>query len=189
MDTSPTLVTPTLGVAAATTINKVTITAPAASATLTIANGKTLTANNTMTLAAGADSQTYTFPATGGNVTVLGNTTTGSGNIVLATSPTLTTPTIADFTNATHAHTSAATGGTISHASLSNIGTNSHATIDTHLASTSNPHSTTKAQVGLGNVDDLQQLPMSYLDTTTTLGTNNAKVPSRTQKRLTLILP
>jgi translation elongation factor EF-Ts len=31
---------------------------------------------------------------------------------------------------------------------LSNIGTNSHSTIDTHLASTSNPHSTTAAQVG-----------------------------------------
>src|SRR5208283_3240005 len=33
-----------------------------------------------------------TMPATTGTMTVLGNTTTGSGNIVLATSPTLTTP-------------------------------------------------------------------------------------------------
>ena len=48
--TSPTLVTPVLGVATATSINKVTITTPATGATLTIADGKTLTISNTMTL-------------------------------------------------------------------------------------------------------------------------------------------
>lgn len=42
--------------------NKVTVTAPATSATLTIANGKTLTANNSITLA-GTDSTTMTFPS------------------------------------------------------------------------------------------------------------------------------
>jgi hypothetical protein len=41
-----------------------------------------------------------------------------------------------------------------SHTKLSDVGTNTHAQIDSHLASTSNPHSTTKAQVGLGNVDN-----------------------------------
>jgi len=50
--TSPTLVTPALGVATATTINKVTLTAPATGSTLTVANGKTLTASNTLTLTA-----------------------------------------------------------------------------------------------------------------------------------------
>ena len=50
--TSPTLVTPVLGVATATSINKLTLTAPATSATLTIADGKTLTASNTLTLTA-----------------------------------------------------------------------------------------------------------------------------------------
>ncbi|NCU87290.1 MAG: hypothetical protein EBV58_05755, partial [Actinobacteria bacterium] len=39
---TPTLVTPVLGVASATSVNNVAITAPATSATLTIANGKTL---------------------------------------------------------------------------------------------------------------------------------------------------
>jgi DNA-binding transcriptional MerR regulator len=39
-------------------INKVTLTAPASGSTLTIADGKTLTASNTITLAAGADSKT-----------------------------------------------------------------------------------------------------------------------------------
>jgi len=47
-----TLTTPVLGVASATSINKVAITAPATSATLTIADGKTLTASNTITFTA-----------------------------------------------------------------------------------------------------------------------------------------
>lgn len=57
--TSPTLVTPTIGVATATSVNKVAITAPATSATLTIADGKTLTANASLTLA-GTDAKTLT---------------------------------------------------------------------------------------------------------------------------------
>ncbi|HEX9060862.1 MAG TPA: hypothetical protein VF941_11840 [Clostridia bacterium] len=64
---SPTLTTPTIGVATATSINKVTITAPATSATLTIANGKTLTVNNSLTLA-GTDSTTMTFPSTSATI-------------------------------------------------------------------------------------------------------------------------
>lgn len=40
--TTPTLVTPVLGVATATSVNKVAFTAPATSATLTLANGATL---------------------------------------------------------------------------------------------------------------------------------------------------
>ena len=42
----------------------------------------------------------------------------------------------------------------IDHTQLQNIGTNTHAQIDSHIANTSNPHSVTKAQVGLGNVDN-----------------------------------
>jgi len=56
---SPTMTTPVLGVASATSINKVAITAPATSATLTIANAKTLTANSSLTLA-GVDAKTLT---------------------------------------------------------------------------------------------------------------------------------
>lgn len=47
---TPTLVTPVLGVATATSINKVTITAPATSATLTIVDGATLTASASATV-------------------------------------------------------------------------------------------------------------------------------------------
>ena len=67
LSTSPTLATPTLGVATATTINKVTFTAPAVSATLTIADGKTFTVNHSLTLA-GTDSTTMTFPSTSASI-------------------------------------------------------------------------------------------------------------------------
>jgi hypothetical protein len=81
--TSPTLVTPTIGVATATSINKMAITAPATSSTLTIADGKTLTANRTLTLngtdgktlsvnnsiaLTGTDSTTMTFPTTSATI-------------------------------------------------------------------------------------------------------------------------
>jgi hypothetical protein len=64
---SPTLVAPNIGAATATSINRVTVTAPATSATLTIANGKTLTANHSLTLA-GTDSTTMTFPSTSASI-------------------------------------------------------------------------------------------------------------------------
>lgn len=92
--TSPTLVTPTLGVASATSINKVAITAPATSATLTIADGKTLTVNNTITLA-GTDATTMTFPTTSATLarTDAANTFTGASTASawVLTSPTITT--------------------------------------------------------------------------------------------------
>ena len=105
---SPSLITPTIGVATATSINKVTITAPATSAVLTIADGKTLTASNTLTFT-GTDASSVAF-GTGGTVVYTSNklsvhasTTsaelagiisdeTGTGALVFATSPTLVTP-------------------------------------------------------------------------------------------------
>ena len=100
--TSPSLTTPTLGVASATSLNKVTVTAPATGATLTLGDGSTLTlaASSSLTTS-GAHATTLTTSGTtaltlptSGTVTALGNTTTGSGSIVLATSPSLTTPTL-----------------------------------------------------------------------------------------------
>lgn len=42
----------------------------------------------------------------------------------------------------------------LDHTQFQNIGTNTHVQIDSHIASTTNPHAVTKAQVGLGNVDN-----------------------------------
>lgn len=106
--TSPTLVTPTIGAATATSVNKVAITAPATSATLTIANGKTATVNNTLTFS-GTDASSVAFGAggtvvyTSNNLSAFAATTsaqlagvisdeTGSGALVFGTSPVLTTP-------------------------------------------------------------------------------------------------
>ena len=107
---SPTLITPTLGVASATSINKVTITAPATSATLTIANSKTLTVNNSLTFT-GTDASTITLGAggtvvyTSNKLSALSNTSsselagvisdeTGTGFLVFNNSPSLITPTL-----------------------------------------------------------------------------------------------
>lgn len=79
--TSPNLVTPTIGVATATSINKIAFTAPATGATLTIADGKTLTASNSLTLT-GTDGTSFAFP--GASDTVAG----------LAAAQTLTNKTI-----------------------------------------------------------------------------------------------
>jgi hypothetical protein len=84
--TSPTLTTPNLGVATATSINKVVITAPAAAATLTIANNKTLTVNNTITLA-GTDAQTYTFPTTSATVARTDSAQTFTGIQTFSSAP------------------------------------------------------------------------------------------------------
>ena len=107
---TPTLVTPILGVATATSINKVAITAPATGSTLTIADGKTLTVSNTLTLT-GTDTSSVAFGA-GGTVAYVANklsvfaaTTsaelagvisdeTGTGVLVFSNSPTLVTPTL-----------------------------------------------------------------------------------------------
>lgn len=61
---SPSFTTPTLGVASATTINKVTFTTPATGSTITVADGKTLTLSNTVTFA-GTDGATLNFGAGG----------------------------------------------------------------------------------------------------------------------------
>ena len=52
----------------------------------------------------------------------------------------------------------------ISHTSIANIGTNAHSVIDSHIASTSNPHATTSAQVGLGSVTNDSQLKRAASD-------------------------
>lgn len=91
---SPTLTTPTLGVATATSINKMAITAPATSSTLAVADGKTATISNTLTFAgtdgktvtfsnsltfAGTDGNTMTFPSGSSTVMTLASADTITG--------------------------------------------------------------------------------------------------------------
>jgi hypothetical protein len=106
LSSSPTLVTPVLGAATATSINGLTISS--STGTLTIANGKTLTASNTLTFT-GTDTSSVAF-GSGGTVVYTANklsvhaaTTsaelagvisdeTGTGALVFANTPTLVTP-------------------------------------------------------------------------------------------------
>lgn len=115
--TSPTLVTPTLGVAAATSVNKVAITAPATSATLTIADGKTLTANHSLTLA-GTDSTTMTFPSTSASIarTDAAQTFTGSQTFngpVIGAAQALSGPGAVNITQPVTKFTSTAAGNAL----------------------------------------------------------------------------
>lgn len=121
VDTSPTLVTPNIGVATATTVNKLTITAPASGSTLTIVDGKTLTVNKTISFTAADDTGVYTLPtgtktipSTADNLSVFAATTsaqllgvmsdeTGTGFLVFATSPTISTPRISQVIGGTAA--------------------------------------------------------------------------------------
>lgn len=112
--TSPNLVTPVLGVATATTINKVTFTAPATSATLTIADGKTLTVNNSITFA-GTDATTMTLPSTSATLArtdaaqTFTSDQTFSGNIIGGVQL-LSGPGAVNVTQLTTAFTSTGTG-------------------------------------------------------------------------------
>ena len=141
---SPTLVTPVLGVASATSINKVAITAPATSATLTIADGKTFTVSNTLTFT-GTDSSSVAFGGggtviySGGapsftNITltnttnqiVLGTTNTVTiSSVAQAASRTFTIPVVAGSSNfvMTAAGTTDTLLGTIVGSSLTSVGT------------------------------------------------------------------
>jgi len=84
---TPTLITPVLGVATATSINGLTLTT--STGTLTIANGKTLTASNTLTFT-GTDSSSVAFGA-GGTVAYIGLANSWTAGIKQTFAPSATT--------------------------------------------------------------------------------------------------
>ena len=113
--TSPTLVTPVLGVATATSINKVALTQPATGATLTVADGKTLTANASLTLA-GTDGKTLTTNASLTLAGTDGKTLTTNASLTLAGTDGKTLTTNASLTLAgtdSTAHTFPSTNSTL----------------------------------------------------------------------------
>jgi hypothetical protein len=135
--TNPTLTTPTLGAATATTINGLAIS-QVVSGTLTIANNKTLTCNNTLTFS-GTDASTVGFGAGGtvvyttNNLSVFGSTTsaqlrgvlsdeTGVGVAVFGTSPTFTTSVLTGSTTFAVFNTTATTINAFGAATAVNIG-------------------------------------------------------------------
>ena len=118
--TGPTLVAPALGVATATSVNKLALTAPATSATLTIADGKTLTVNNSLAFS-GTDSTTMTLPGSSATLAGLGvaqtwtavQTYTNSDLKLLGSSTGATTFTSANAGSSNFTLTIPATTGTI----------------------------------------------------------------------------
>jgi hypothetical protein len=111
---SPTLVTPVLGVATATSVNKMAITAPATSSTLAVADGKTFTVSRSLTLT-GTDTTTMTFPATSATIarTDAAQTFTGSqtfSGAIIGAVQALSGPGAVNITTLTTAFTSTGAG-------------------------------------------------------------------------------
>lgn len=102
--TSPTLVTPTLGAALATSLNGDTFTS--GTYTLTGSAGKTLTFSNSLTLA-GTDATTMTFPSTSGTITTLNLAQTFSAAKTFPASGILLTGSSTGTTTFTSANSSA----------------------------------------------------------------------------------
>jgi hypothetical protein len=138
--TSPTLTTPSLGVATATSINKVAITAPATSATLTIADGKTLTASNTLTFT-GTDASSVAF---------------GAGGTVLYSGGALGTPSSGTLTNATGLPVSGITASTTTALGVGSIELG-HAT-DTTIA---------RSSAGVVTIEGVEVVTLSRTQTLT----------------------
>jgi hypothetical protein len=115
--TSPTLVTPVLGVATATSVNKMAITAPATSSTLAVADGKTFTVNHSLTLA-GTDATTMTFPATSATIARTDAAQAFTGNqtfsgAIIGAVQALSGPGAVNITTLTTAFTSTAAGNAL----------------------------------------------------------------------------
>ena len=150
--TSPTLTTPDIGVATATSINKVAVTAPTTSATLTLADGSSLVTSgaNSITLTSSAATN-VTLPTSGtlygtaaSSITsaeLLGSLSdeTGSGLAVFATGPVLT-----GFSS---------TGATVDINASSNFATNINTGTSTGAVTIGNGSSTSLAlEAGTGGI-------------------------------------
>ncbi|CAB4167278.1 hypothetical protein UFOVP1666_54 [uncultured Caudovirales phage] len=109
VDNTPTLITPVLGVATATSINKVTITTPGTGSTLTLVDGSTLaTAGAYVTTITSTGTTGVTLPTTGTLATLAGGETLT--NKTLSTSSTWQGNTVAVVYGGTGTATGSITG-------------------------------------------------------------------------------
>ena len=98
-----TLVAPTLGVASATSLNKVTVTAPATAATLTLADGSTLATSGAFSVTlTGTATTNVTLPTSG---TLATQTYVGSATVAQANNLTGTTPNLIPYQSASNTTT------------------------------------------------------------------------------------
>jgi hypothetical protein len=98
-----TLVAPTLGVATATSLNKVTVTAPATAATLTLADGSTLATSGAFSVTlTGTATTNVTLPTSG---TLATQTYVGSATVAQANNLTGTTPNLIPYQSASNTTT------------------------------------------------------------------------------------
>ena len=98
-----TLVAPTLGVASATSVNKVTVTAPATGATLTLAEGSTLATSGAFsTTFTATGTTTVTLPTSG---TLATQSYVGSATVAQANNLTGTTPNLIPYQSASNTTT------------------------------------------------------------------------------------
>ncbi len=112
-------------------------------------------------------------------------TTSSVGDIAdidLSTAP--TTGQVLKFDGTNWVASDDAIGGAAGSVTSSTISDNSIVDADINSAaaiswSKINKSGAAPSDVGLGNLDNIQQMPLNYLDTTATLGTDDAKVPSQ----------
>lgn len=153
-----------LSVAAGNGMNFTTITS---SGSVTLGTPSTLTPSTTNALTSTSHTHALDLSTWTGNTSILSlgtittGTWTGSSIADAYIDNNITLTNITQITNR-------------SHTSLSDIGTNTHSQIDTHLGSTSNPHSVDKTDVGLSNVENTALstwVGSTYITTLGTIGT------------------
>lgn len=169
LQTSPTLITPVLGVATATSINGLIITTT--TGTFTLTNAKTFAVTNTLTLS-GTDSTTMTFPATSDTVAGLGTAQTFTA---VQTNSTLYKTTPQTVTVASNAGTCDITHG------IQNFTNSSAATMTITLTTTSASDGATK----IVRIFDFS----AVAQTVTWVGTENSTVTAPATSNGSTTLP
>lgn len=162
--TSPTFVTPVLGVATATSLNKVTITAPTTSATLTLVTGSSLITAGAFALTLTTTAATnITFPAGTGTAVTLAATQILTGKTITGLVLTAGTTTVAPLRINSGANLTTPVSGSIEY-----DGTNLYYTNSTPARLT--VVNTTLAQTLLLKTLTSPQINTPKLDTTSTVG-------------------